>query len=116
MADQTSTRQRTRPVNGGVRHEAPPATITVTRAAYGGATTETQELIDVPNFVGQVARVRIEGGVTKNMQDYNSARVSVAVDLPCYPEASEIERVGIMAAQMVKDYIDRELRAIQGKF
>lgn len=115
MADQIPTRTRPRP-NGGSSVTSPTGTIIVTRSAYGEPITETEEVIQVPKFVGEVARIRVEGGITKNMGDFNSARVSVSVDLPCYPEMSEITRVGTLAARMVHERINKEYEAIKGNF
>jgi len=88
----------------------------VTRSAYGGPETKTEELVEVPRFHGPVARVRIEGGVTMNMGDYESSRVTVSVELPCYAEETEIERVGNIAARLVSKRINSEADNIKGKF
>lgn len=48
------------------------------------------------------------GGTTKNLGDFNSARVDVMVELPCYPEASEIARAYEFASQLVDAFITRE--------
>jgi hypothetical protein len=42
------------------------------------------ELVDVKRFEGPVARVIRRGGLTLNLGDYESARVDVTIELPCY--------------------------------
>lgn len=115
MADQDAPRVRTRPTNGsGV--QSPDVFMVVTRSAYGGPEAVTEEVIEVPRFYGPVARVRIEGGVTMNMGDYQSSRVTVSVELPCYPEETEMERVGNLASRMVAKRIDSEAVKIRDRF
>lgn len=109
-------RRRVRPTSNGSGVHSPGGLMTVTRSAYGGPETVTEELIEVPRFQGPVARIRIEGGVTMNMGDYQSSRVTVSVELPSYPEATEIERVGDIASVMVSGRIDREAAKIRGRF
>lgn len=53
--------------------------------------------------------MRVCGSVTKNLGNYNSARVEVMVELPCYPEDGEIERAYNHAATLVDKYIQQEL-------
>jgi hypothetical protein len=84
-------------------------TVLVRRALYG-AEHESQEQVRVQVFHTDPARVRVEGSVTKNLGDFNSARVAVLVELPCYPEATEIQRAYEVASGMVDRYLERELQ------
>lgn len=84
------------------------------RVAYNGEPVEQREKIRVPIFNKDPARVRVSGGVTQNMGDYNSARVDVMVELPCLPEVSEIDRAYHTASQMVDGFLTRELNMATG--
>lgn len=84
------------------------------RVAYDGAPVESMEKVRVPVFSSAPARVKVAGGVTQNMGDYNSARVDVMVELPCLPEASEIERAYGVASGMVDRFLREELNAATG--
>jgi len=86
---------------------APEGHVKATRASYG-QTIETTEAIYVKPFEVDPARVRVTGGCTKNMGDFNSARVDVMVELPCYPEPTEIARAYEFASQLVDAFIQRE--------
>lgn len=65
--------------------------VQVHRTAYG-VEEESREVIRVPLFHTEPARVRVVAGTTRNLGDYNSARVEVMVEMPCYPEPTEIQR------------------------
>lgn len=93
------------PVSARVTHEG---TIHVHRAAYGREEEHT-ETIRVPNFAGPVARVRVEGSVTRNLGDYNSARVAVAIEMPCYPEMGEVQRVYELLSAKLDELVPQEL-------
>lgn len=107
----TRTRQRTRTIDvtGG------DGQITVSRAAYGREVEEPTKTVRVPVFSTEPARVRVEGSVTKNLGDYNSARVAVCIELPCYPEDSEIRRAYNYASQLLDELLPEQLEhAING--
>ena len=82
--------------------------ISVQRVAYG-QTEESRETIQVPLFATQPARVRVVAGTTRNLGDYNSARVEVMVELPCYPEDGEIRRAYAYASTVLDELIPVEL-------
>ena len=88
--------------------DVPVGTIEVTRAGYDGDPDET-ESIQVPKFQGPLARVRLEGSVTRNMGDYNSIRVAVMVEMPCYPSATDVDRCYDWCSAKVEEKIQREL-------
>lgn len=88
--------------------ETPEATILVSRTAYGNEAQE-KETIRVPAFHTTPARVRVVGSVTRNLGDYNSARVEVMVEIPCYPEATDIDRAYAYASSLIDRYIPQEL-------
>ena len=105
-------RTRTRP--------APPAlrgvegSIEVSRIDYSEGDiidqSEYSEKVTVPVLAGvEPAKVRVEGSVTRNMSDFNSVRVSVAVEMPCLPELSEVNRVYQIISQLVENRTQEEL-------
>lgn len=108
QAQITPIRQRQRPSQRDLQIEGAEGTIEVTRSAYGreGA---SQERIRVPIYHGPLARVRVEGSVTRNLGDYNSARVAVAVELPCYPVEADIQSAYEYASTLIDNLLPLEL-------
>ena len=87
--------------------------ISVQRTAYS-CSEETLEKIQVPDLVaalkgGKPGIVRVGGSVTKNLGDYNSARVEVMLELPCLPEISEMRRVAELLSAQLDEIIPNEL-------
>jgi hypothetical protein len=122
MAAPVRTRQRPKP--GEIKLPAqtsrrqmdlhvPEAKMTVRRMVYGQE-AEREEQIEVPAFHGPVAHVRVSGSVTKNLGDYNSARVEVSVSLPCYPTDTEIAATYRRGSEMVDRFVSRELDIATG--
>lgn len=87
--------------------------ILVSRARYEGnrvlSEIEHEEKIVVPMFDTEVAEVEVEGSVTRNLGNYNSARVAVRVKLPAYPVLPEMDRAYMLASTLVDRYVTREL-------
>lgn len=76
-------------------------------------TTDSHELLRVPNFHGlQPARVTISGHMTKNLGNYESARIGIEVSMPCLPVEEEIVRVYSLAQELVSDMLDEQLRGL----
>lgn len=85
----------------------------VKRTSYGRE-YESDEVIRVPDLAAalngvQPARVRIGGSVTRNLGDYNSARVEVMMELPCLPEIGEMKRVADLISAQIDEIIPVEL-------
>lgn len=117
MADKPTPRPRTRKR----KIDVPPPEVKETeegfryikRTAYGRE-EESNEKIRVPDLAAQLgntppARVRIGGGLTRNLGDYNSARVDVMIELPCLPEISECRRVADLISAQLDELIPGEL-------
>ncbi|AHC30485.1 hypothetical protein CC53_gp068 [Rhizobium phage vB_RleS_L338C] len=83
--------------------------VQVSRVMYGVETESVNEKVAVPIFHTAPARVRISGGITKNLGDYNSARFDVSMELPCYPEDSEIDRTKSYISAKVEQYLLEEM-------
>jgi hypothetical protein len=101
-------RERKRPPARALDLDVPEGTVTVHRTVYG-QDVERRETIRVPAFATTPARVRVCGSVTRNLGNYNSARVEVSVEVPCYPEQSEIEAAYNFASGLIDRYIPAEL-------
>jgi hypothetical protein len=97
------------------RVTTPEARTNVVRTVYeagkeaDGDRTEYEEVVSVPLFNTEVARVMVLGGVTRNVGDFNFVKVEVSVDMPCYPETSEMDRAYNLASDIVEEKIQREL-------
>lgn len=74
----------------------------------------TKKLSDLPETKTKILEVRGEGkvyvekGVTKNMGDYNSARVTVGITLPLEPTDQEIADA-VKTITIASDLLDAEL-------
>ena len=51
--------------------------------------TETSETLTVREFLSPPARVGVDLSQTVNMGNYESVRVGVTLQVPCYPEEAE---------------------------
>lgn len=87
------------------------ATIVVRRANYGMGAEEELETVQVPRFETEPARVKVEGGLTRHMGDNNYVKINVMLELPCLPEASEIDRAYGLASEFVSTKLASELEA-----
>jgi hypothetical protein len=74
-----------------------------------GSERHRLEKVLVPRFTGPVGLVEVGGSITRNLGDFNSVRVEVKVSVPCYPEASEIDRAKVFAADKVDQFLNEEL-------
>ena len=100
------SRSRTRKT----QQQVPEGTMEVLRVNYDGSEANTVETVQVPKFEGPVGYQRVEGSVTRNMGNFNSVRVAVMLELPCYPVQSEIDRCYAYASQQVDEKIRSELQ------
>jgi hypothetical protein len=84
----------------------------VTTELYGK--TEERVERDVEVFVTEPAFLRLNVGVTKNLGNYESLRVDVAVTVPCYKEVLEqtfdggAEKVNALLSAEVDRYLNAE--------
>ncbi len=91
----------------------PEATMEVQRVGYGNPSDVTT--IKVPKFTGEVAFLRVEGSVTRNMGDFNSIRIAVMVEMPCYPNAADVDDCYDWCSELVDNKLQRELRVATGQ-
>jgi len=54
-----------------------------------GPPTQKDEVLEIHNFTTEPAKVTVEMGMTVNLGNYESARIAVALVLPCYKEEIE---------------------------
>lgn len=71
-----------------------------------GPEIETEETMEVRNFQTVPAQVSLEYGLTLNLGNYESARLTVGVTLPCYAE--EVDTMYEQARGWVEERINRE--------
>ena len=83
--------------------------VEVTRAGYDGVAEEV-ESIRVPRFEVPPAWVRVEGSVTRNMGNYNSIRIAVMVEMPCYPSQYDANRCYDWCSNYIENKLQNELR------
>lgn len=104
---ETPVRQRSRA--RAINVESQEGMIVVRRTCYGDETEETQETVRVPVFETDSGRLRVNGGITRNMGDHNFVKVEVMLELPVLPVMSEVDRVYDMVTRWVDARIQQEL-------
>lgn len=71
-----------------------------------GEIKEEDTVLDVHKFVTEPAKVLFELGVTMNMGNYESAKITVGVSIPCYKE--EMREAYAYARQIAESVIADE--------
>jgi hypothetical protein len=74
--------------------------------AWEGEPEERGEILTISKFVTEPAQVKVEYGLTINLGNYESAKVGVAVSVPCYFE--ELEAAYKWAAKWAEDRVLKE--------
>lgn len=92
------------------------ATITVTKTAFN-QTTEESRHIEIRPFAAPVARVGVKLGRTINLGNYESARVDVSVDVPCYVEEARDVYGSVMslASDLLTSEVDKIVAPMQAE-
>ena len=103
MSDDTRTRTRTRGAGS--------ASSSRQRKSAGEVTDEqsSEESIPVDDLPANCVRVRVGGGITRNMGDMNFVKVSVEVEMPCAPD--NVQKCYEDTALLVDEMINKELDA-----
>lgn len=85
------------------------ATKKVTVKVYGEENVIAEQ--EVQTFETEPAYVRVSEGVTKNMGNYESLRIDVAITVPCYLEniGQTFENVSDTVNSMLNEEVDRIL-------
>lgn len=103
----SSSRKRTRSATKKVDAQH---TVMV-RTTVHGTESETRD-VEVETFITEPAYVRASAGLTKNLGDYESLRVDVAITVPCYKEMVEevyesvAEQVAVLLETEIDKYMD----------
>ena len=62
------------------------------------------------------ARIRVDGGLTKNLGDYESARLSVSVEIPCGISDDEIVEAYRRISSLVEKLLEEEYQQVIGEY
>lgn len=78
-------------------------------SAYGKEDITEERLVHI--FETTPATVKVNAGVTKNLGNYESLRVDVAIVVPCYQEMVEetFNSVAEQVAELLSDEVDNYL-------
>lgn len=102
--------RRTRTRSGASLPDAIVAeTIVTVMSKHMGKDESKPQKLAVTTFASEPAYVRVSAGVTKNLGNYESLRLDVAISMPCYPE--EIDKVVPKVGDMVSAHLEREIGA-----
>jgi hypothetical protein len=63
---------------------------------------------------GPMAKVRVGGGVTRNMGDYESVRCHVEIEMPCVPEWDSVNEMYAELSNYVYDRLADEVALATG--
>lgn len=94
------------------RADGAEGTITVSRTVFNQI-TEEREHISIRPFATDTARVSVKFGRTINLGNYESARVDVMFDMPCYVE--EASRVYKDVLELAEARLSEEVSKITGQ-
>lgn len=91
----------------------------VNRTIYNSLTKEvlsedeSHERIAVPNFNGlPTGRATISGHITKNLGNFESARIGVELSLPTLPTQEELVRVSAELQEIVGELLAEQVQAL----
>jgi hypothetical protein len=70
-------------------------------------------IIKIGVFKGEPARVVVQKGLTMNLGNYESARVTVGFECPCYAE--ELAEIEALLNQKVEDRVQQEVMEVRGR-
>jgi len=75
--------------------------------------TSSEEVVAIQTFEGPVAKVRRGYGLTLNLGNYESARLDVTVEVPCYLE--DVDAADEWARQWVEKRVVKEVENVCGE-
>lgn len=101
----------------GKKQQDHPVIVTVTNRYVRGngeevVTKDDTEIPEVRRFDTDVARIRRGYGLTINMGNYESARVDVQVEVPCYVQ--DLELADEFASKFAEERIKKEVDSVRG--
>jgi len=80
---------------------------------HEGPVDEQDEVIAVHKFLAPPAKVGCGMGLTINMGNYESARIDVVVEVPCYKE--EVDEAYTFARKFCETRVKKEAESIKNK-
>ena len=80
---------------------------------HAGVANGTEEILEVRRFVTPPATVRMDLGLTLNMENFEFARIDVGITVPCYQE--EVGDAYEWAKLWVVERLMKEKDAVRGK-
>lgn len=95
-----------RTARGSTKQAGETSSKVVTVSAYGSEDVVLEEQ-EIHIFETDPARVRVNAGVTKNLGNYESLRVDVAISVPCYKEM--VQETFDAVAEEVSDLLYEEV-------
>jgi len=97
----------------GEKRESSTLLVERTLTRYGKTQKQevSQEPLEVSVFQSEPARVKLELGGTFGIGQYESVRVLVGIEMPCYPE--EHAEVFAFVKNIVKERLDAEVKEIR---
>ena len=107
MAKPVRSRIRSNRAQGNIStsHEVKDSNGNVTKSK-----PEVLKPVDVFTSSDTPAYVKVSGGITKNMDNFNFIRVDVSVTLPCDPTQDAVDDTKKKCAELVDGYLDEEYR------
>lgn len=86
----------------------------VSRVAYKEDEVLETTPLKVPDFQGvPTARVTVSAHMTKNLGNYESAKIGIEVSLPCFPTQAEIVRAADEAQVLISELLNEQLTALE---
>jgi hypothetical protein len=95
----TANRRRVKSVSVESSVKKNDEVISVTKPSTSKETTEIKQ---------HMGYVTVEGGITKNLGDYNSARIGVTVSLPCEPSLEGAQKAYAEISKLVDKLMNEE--------
>ena len=111
-----SNKKRTRTRSRNRMRGTVSTTSTVSKSGVKGEEEETiSKELDIPIESDNPAYVKVDGGMTKNLGDFNSARIGVSVTLPCEPNEEAVRECYNKATSLVDEFLDDEYSKAVGE-
>jgi hypothetical protein len=80
-----------------------------------GVKRESKKMDYVDDLPNHPARIRVDGGLTKNLGDYESARLSVSLEIPCGTSDKEIRAAYLRTRNLVEWMLEEEYKQVIGE-
>lgn len=89
--------------------------IKTSRKVGKNPTEFSEKRIRVDDLPAHPAYVRVDGGLTKNLGEYESAKLSVSISIPCHPEDKSIRKAYGRVSGLVEECLDAEYSKVMGE-